>query len=237
MDICPTPAPTPPILETYDPHCDPANVQISNGCEPVAVISAEKLRDEVDGKAETTAIAQTLENHTGISEYVIDSEAYDCIWTELIENGKGNRMVQDREGYVEEDYDFSQEMLEAMIVELTRLIEKYNGPSWSSKATANRLVELLTEHKDLIQIELDDVIAGRRTLTERDFLGPDERERRRRLKAESEGVPIEDFSLQEKKKHFEYFIALEEKVKTARRLERASEREQQRKLAAEEKKN
>ena len=70
-------------------------------------------------------------------------------------------------------------MLQAMIIELTRLITKYDSPEWNTKETANRIVSLITEHLALIQIELDEVNSGARTLTERDFLGPKERAARR----------------------------------------------------------
>ena len=144
------------------------------------------------------------------------------------------RQVRDREGYVEDDYNFSAEMLGEMIVELDRLITKYSGTLWSVKATANRLVELLMEHRSIIQMELNDVNSGARQLTDRDFLGPKERERRRLLKAENEGVSPDDVasSVHEKKKHFEYFMALEEKVKTTRRADRAKQRQEERRAAA-----
>lgn len=230
VDTCPTPAPTPAIEASYDPHC--SNGEISEGCEPVAVISAEKLRDFTHGPAETLAIANVLTGRQGISEYLISDEAWACIWEELIPNGKGNRMVNDREGYVEEDYNFSAEMLEEMVDELNRLITKYGSSPWSAKSTANRLTELLMEHLALIQMELNDVRSGARTLTERDFLGPKERERRRQLKAMEEGKTEATISVQEKKKHFEYFHALESKVKTTRRAEKAHESQEERKTAA-----
>jgi hypothetical protein len=177
------------VTPSYDPHCTggplPAacdrwadhyhctNGPISGGCMPVAVISAEKLRDYDEGPAETAAIANALMiDNAGMGQYVIDQEAWDCIWTELIVNKKGLKTVYDRPGYGSEDtYNFSSEMLQAMIIEQTRLINKYDGPEWDTKETANRIVSLITEHRALIQIELDEVNSGERTLTERDFLG------------------------------------------------------------------
>lgn len=225
---CVTPSPTPPITATYDPHC--ANNEIANGCEPVAIISAEKLRDLNAGKDETRRIAEVLTNRVGISEYLIAEEAWDCIWTELIPLGKGNRMVEDRTGYVEDDYNFSAEMLQSMNAEYNRLITKYSASSWSVKPTAIRLVQLLMEHRSIIQMELNDVLSGARMLTDRDFLGPVERNNRRRLKAEAEGLPEEEPEqiVIEKKKHFEYFMNLEEKVKTTKRVNMARERQEER---------
>ena len=83
--------------------------------------------------------------------------------------------------------NFSAEMLEAMINELSRLITKYSASPWNTKITANKVVTLLTEHRTLIQEELDDVLVGRRVLTEKDFLGPKERERRRNLTYANKG--------------------------------------------------
>ncbi len=225
-NTCVTPSPTPPVTATYDPHC--ANNEIANGCEPVAIISAEKLRDLNAGKDETRRIAEVLTNRVGISEYLIAEEAWDCIWTELIPLGKGNRMVEDRIGYVEDDYNFSAEMLQSMNAEYNRLITKYSASSWSVKPTAIRLVQLLMEHRSIIQMELNDVLSGARMLTDRDFLGPVERNNRQRLKAEAEGLPEEDPEqiVIEKKKHFEYFMNLEDKVKTTRRVNKARERQE-----------
>ena len=137
----------------------------------------------------------------------------DCIWEELIVKGRGLKTVYDRPN-MEEEYDFSAEMLEEMIHELDRLINKYGSPEWNTKETANRIVELLTEHRALIQIELNEVNAGaRRVLKESDFLGPREREHRRMLKLQSgEYVP-------EKKDWTDYFNALGEKLKEDKFIE------------------
>ena len=59
-------------------------------------------------------------------------------------------------------YNFSAEMLEAMTVELNQFILKYGSSYWNLRATANRLVELLMEHRVLIQLQLNDVNAGTR---------------------------------------------------------------------------
>ena len=99
-------------------------------------------------------------------------------------------------------------MLQEMIKELTRVITKYDSPAWNTKETANRVVELLTEHRALIQTELNEVNSGvRRELSESDFLGPKERERRRLKKLQKgEFVP-------ERKDFSSYFNAVGEKLK------------------------
>jgi len=225
VDICPTLAPTPnptpaptpqptakptQPLASYDPQC--TSGRITNGCTPVAVVSAEKLRDFTDGPAETTRIANVLMKDPRISQYMISQEAWNCIWTELIQNGKGIRTVTSREGWNEADYNFSGPMLQKMINELDRLITKYSSPSWNTQANANRLVELLVEHRGLIQIEYNDVTSNLRKLEERDFLGPEERTRLYAMEGRrlNEGDAAKDL---------EYFMALEQRMADMKRSE------------------
>ncbi len=62
------------IEDEYDPNC----AKITEGCEPVAVISAENLRDYTIGPAETALIANVLKRDSRIGDYVIESETWDC---------------------------------------------------------------------------------------------------------------------------------------------------------------
>jgi hypothetical protein len=57
------------VTPIYDPHC--TNGDVTLGCEPIAIVSAEKLLDYNAGPAETTKIAQALMGHDKISQYVI----------------------------------------------------------------------------------------------------------------------------------------------------------------------
>ena len=211
------------VTPNYDPHCEGSKV--TDGCEPVAVISAEKLRDYTEGPPETAKIANVLLNDDRTGQYVIAQEAWDCIWEELIENGKGLKTVSDKPGYNSEDYNFGAEFLEEMIAELTRLIDKYSLPEWSSKATANRVVELLTEHRTLIQTELADVELGLRKLSDNDFLGPKERARRRKLKGKDDkSNTLSDVDNNVKRKaddtedkdYSKYFLEMDAKIWKAR---------------------
>ena len=77
----------------------------------------------------------------------------------------------DREGLEERDYNFSEEMLDEMITDLSLLITKYSGSEWNWRPTAQCLVELLEEHRDLLEIEIPAVQSGARKLTNRDVLG------------------------------------------------------------------
>jgi len=201
------------VTPSYDPHC--ADGDISGGCKPVAILSADKLGNYTTGKAETSAIASALTiGQTG--QYVIAPEAWDCIWEELILNKKGPHIASDRPGYDKikglEGYNFSYEMVENMIAELDRLITKYSNPQWSTKPTANRLVEILSEHHALLEIELAEVQSGARRLKRKDILGPQTRSnlaRKRDLKHPEKAN--EELDPAKKKKKTRYFIALEQK--------------------------
>lgn len=143
-----------PVAPEYDPHC--SQLEITNGCAPVAIISADRLRDYDLGPAENSRIAEALMNDARTGRYVIAQEAWDCIWEELIWHKKGPRIIDDRPGYEDlyEGYNFSVEMLLEMIDELNRLIAKYGGPDWNARPTANRLVEILEEHRGMVEKEL-----------------------------------------------------------------------------------
>ncbi|KAL7540830.1 hypothetical protein ACHAWF_006793 [Thalassiosira exigua] len=214
------------VTPSYDPHC--ANGEISGGCEPVAVISVDHLMDSVTGPAETSAIATALMNDSRMGDYVIAEPAWPCIWTELIENKKGPRVARDRPTTVDEsDYNFAPEMLEEMLDELNRLIAKYGSPEWNGMATADRLVEVLQKHRVEVQAELDEVSSGARRLSERDFLGPKERKRRRRLKLREKDESSESYAAWGQKNYFNsFFSSLEqERFEDERREMRRKRRE------------
>lgn len=65
------------VTPVKDPHCE--NGDITSGCEPVAIISAEKLTSPSEGKAETTAIANALMNDERMANYVISPQAVSCL--------------------------------------------------------------------------------------------------------------------------------------------------------------
>ncbi len=143
------------------------------------------------------------------------------VWEELIPKGKGLKTVYDRPGLTESDYNFSAEMLEEMILELNRLISKYGSSPWNTKITANKVVSLLTEHRGLVQEELDEVLSGRRLLTEKDFLGPKERERRRLAAGKANEEDQKDYS--------RYFFEMDQKLLEIRRTEMMKSFKQKRK--------
>ena len=84
------------VEPSFDEHC--TNVEITSGCEPIAVISADKLLDYTEGPGETAAIASALMADSRTGQYVIHQEAWECIWTELIQSRKGPKIMTDRPG-------------------------------------------------------------------------------------------------------------------------------------------
>lgn len=187
------------VTPSYDPHC--ANGDISGGCRPIAVISAEKLRDYSAGPGETTKIANVLMNNEKMSPHVIGNDAWSCIWDELIVKGKGLKTVADRPGAGgESSYSFSAEMLEAMIVELTRLIDKYGSSEWNSLETSNRIVSNCYR-RTLIHEELDSLDTSVRALSTEDFLGPKERAERRKSQPFAREQNLEYFDEMAKQHH------------------------------------
>jgi hypothetical protein len=160
------------LVHNHGSATDPRCQQVTSGCEPAILISADKLRDYSDGPQETALIGEYLMTNPIVKDYVIDREAWPCIWEELIIRNKGPATFKDRQ--IEEDPNFSPFMLGEMIYEIDRMITKYSGSEWAGNDNAERLVSLLSEHLVMLQTELDDVNAGRRTLGTRDIYGPHE---------------------------------------------------------------
>ena len=199
------------VNATYDVHCVK---DVSDGCHPAQIISAERLVKAETGPAEGRKIAMALQNHPGISEYLIEEEAWMCIWQELIVHKKGLKTFIDREGIAERDYNFSGEMLEEMLHELDRLIQKYSSETWFWRQTSKDLVDLFKEHHAIIQKELDEVNSGVRVLKDDDILGPKERKKRRRQKLEEEiSKKLAGVSSEEKERHLFHIIKSEEEKK------------------------
>ena len=70
------------VEPSYDPHC--ANGDISGGCRPVLVVSAEVLRDHTLGASETQKIANLISSNAKMAPYVIDSEVSSSLDQKLL---------------------------------------------------------------------------------------------------------------------------------------------------------
>lgn len=153
-----------------DAMCD----GVTNTCRPVMIISADYLRDYTLGPAETEIIGNILMTNEKMAKWVINKEAWGCIWDKVIDKNEGPMTFDDRN--TDEDPNFSPIMIEEMIAEVTRLVDKYSTDPWTDDINANRLVMLLSEHLPLLQTELEDLTSGRRTLSQKDIFAPGERE-------------------------------------------------------------
>ena len=141
---------------TYDEHC--LN-EVPGGCEPVVVVSGDRLIDLVDGPSEIEKVGLALEGRKNID--VISREARACIWNEVVVNRKGVRTLLDRGGNLSPNaYGFTADHLQQMIDELTRLRDKYSAPGWIEKQISKDLVSILEQDMTNIQVELDDMLAS-----------------------------------------------------------------------------
>ena len=120
-------------------------------------------------------------------------------------------------------YNFSEEMIDLMLEEVNRLIDKYSSPPWNSKQTANDLVSILKEHKVALEEELIEVQVGVRVLTEDDFLGPNTRRELNRMKLQDAGADATDIRELTAGDYQDFFKKLEEKMHTARMIEKKEE--------------
>lgn len=74
--------------------------------------------------------------------------------------------------------NFSEFMLQKMIEEIHRLVNKYTSPLWAKDDSAKRLVGLLREQLPILQDEVAQVVSGKRIISINDIFGPGEREAR-----------------------------------------------------------
>mmetsp|Transcript_40628 Transcript_40628/g.69322 ORF Transcript_40628/g.69322 Transcript_40628/m.69322 type:complete len:564 (+) Transcript_40628:29-1720(+) len=181
------------VIPSFDPHC--AKGDVSGGCEVVAVVSIDRLQTYQKSFGETQKLLTALKKE---GEDIVPETAWDCVWKERNPNGGFPKLENQRH--------FSLEMLEEMGLELSRLIDKYSNGY--KKEIARTLVEILVEQRASLQMETNMINSGAYELTDRDFLGPKERERRSQLTPEA----------------IDFFHDLEHKVKAKRLLDMRQER-------------
>lgn len=178
------------------------------------MISAERLVDPSTGPEEAAKLARAIQDKPGISDYLIEEDKWSCIWEELILNKKGAKTFLDRKDIDPDEYNFSEEMLDEMIHEVDRLINKYSNAEWQVKPTAQDLVSALQEHKVALLEELIEVQSGERVLKINDFLGPKTR-RKMRLEKQPQSSVSAEVELRDLKgdRDFEdFFEKLEERI-------------------------
>ena len=164
-------------------------------------------------------MGNSIQGKHGISDYLIDKEAWGCIWKELIINKKGAKTFLDRDGIDAQEYNFSEEMLNQMIYEVDRMILKYSTSEWQLRKIAQDLVGMLQDHKTSLEQERMEVKSGIRVLTEHDFLGPETRRKMELsyLFQNNNGVESDEVrELNTPKNYSEFFQRLEEKMNEKR---------------------
>ncbi|KAL3779270.1 hypothetical protein ACHAWO_009908 [Cyclotella atomus] len=136
--------------DTQDLNCD----KITNSCRPVTIISADRLRDFTEGPKETEIIGDL------------------AVHLDRGHRKQGTNDFDDRD--ISSDPNFSEFMLQEMLGEVCRLVDKYSADLWTDDINANRLVLLLSEHIPLLQTKIDSLLSGSCTLSVKDILGPGE---------------------------------------------------------------
>lgn len=156
-----------PIEISYDEVCDPS---VTADCKAKIVISAERFMANETGKIENAKLGRLLNETAGVSDYLVNETAWDCIWDNLIGNNPDGESPGEADGYIDyrhrddietRSHRVSTRHLTKMTMQLTRLINKYSsldtetGIDWTISEQAQFLVEILTEHRAEIQDELD----------------------------------------------------------------------------------
>jgi len=134
------------VTPSYDPMC----ATLSEGCYPQLVIDPVKLVDPLYGPAEARKIAQMINGTEGFHEWMIEEEAWECIWEELVIEKKGIKTFLDRASLDYESYTFSFELKNEMWHEINRLIEKYKV---RDDKVAIDLVSILKGHREELGVD------------------------------------------------------------------------------------
>mmetsp|Transcript_19725 Transcript_19725/g.24882 ORF Transcript_19725/g.24882 Transcript_19725/m.24882 type:complete len:419 (+) Transcript_19725:158-1414(+) len=131
------------VPPTIDEHCK----NDMENCKPVAIASFEKIVDPETGPQEVDRFVSAIEGKVGLN--VIEEEARECVWRELIINGKGNtNTYRDRDGNGpdETQYRFTLEQMHTIQDEIARLRSKYSQGHWLDDGIAQSLVEYLDSY-------------------------------------------------------------------------------------------
>jgi len=134
------------VTPSYDPMCD----TLANGCYPSLVIDPVKLVDHAYGPAEARKLAELINGTDGFEDWMIEEEAWECVWNELVVEKKGIKTFRDRVDLDYDSYTYSFELKNEMWNEVNRLIEKYEV---KEDQVAIDLVNILKGHRDDLNVE------------------------------------------------------------------------------------
>mmetsp|Transcript_17618 Transcript_17618/g.26371 ORF Transcript_17618/g.26371 Transcript_17618/m.26371 type:complete len:480 (-) Transcript_17618:224-1663(-) len=134
--------------ETITPSYDPMCATLSKGCYPVLIIDPERLVDPELGPAEGRKIALAVNGTEGFDDWMIDEEAWECLWKELIIEKKGLPTYRDKE--IDYDsYTYSFELRNEMWHQINRLVEKFEV---QNDTVAVDLVNILKGHREALGV-------------------------------------------------------------------------------------
>mmetsp|Transcript_19270 Transcript_19270/g.28393 ORF Transcript_19270/g.28393 Transcript_19270/m.28393 type:complete len:689 (+) Transcript_19270:122-2188(+) len=134
------------VTPSYDPMCD----TLANGCYPSLVIDPVKLVDHAYGPAEARKLAELINGTDGFEDWMIEEEAWECVWNELVVEKKGIKTFRDRVDLDYDSYTYSFELKNEMWNEVNRLIEKYEV---KEDQVAIDLVNILTGHREELGVD------------------------------------------------------------------------------------
>lgn len=127
-------------------------------CNPLGVLSYEKLRANATGPAEANKLAQIIENELqGLP--IIHEDGRECIWHE-VENHKPLPDKTDRTdltGLGVDIYNFTYGQLKYLQNAVVEVRDFYNSGTWTSNNVAQDLVGLCQEYVDEMQAEIDEL--------------------------------------------------------------------------------
>jgi len=136
--------------EAVEPNYDPMCATLSQGCYPAVVIDPQKLVHPEYGPAEARKLAEVVNGTKGFDDWMIEEEAWECIWHELVTKRKGIKTYLDRGTLDYDSYTLSFELKNEMWNELNRLIEKYED---KEDQVAIDLVSIITRHRNALDID------------------------------------------------------------------------------------
>jgi len=130
------------VQPTYDTHCTGGEIQ---DCRPTVIASYERMMNPSTGPQEVAKFTAVIEGKVGIE--FIEETTRQCAWEKIvIANGSGRRDTRDREGPALQEYDFTPEQEQSMMVELERIRDKYSALEWRSNQVAKDLVGYMEEY-------------------------------------------------------------------------------------------
>ena len=130
-------------------------------CNPLGILSYEKLRANETGPAEANKLAKIIETQIG-GLPIIHEDGRQCVWHE-VENNKPLPDKTDRTNLTGLDvdiYNFTYTQLKYLQNAVLEIKDFYSVGRWASHSVGQTLTDLCQEYIDEMQIEIDDFESG-----------------------------------------------------------------------------